>query len=102
MGKLAERFADWVVVTSDNPRNEDAQSIVEDIVAGIDSEQKVVVIDDRAAAIAWAVANAKPSDTILIAGKGHENYQEIGDKRMPFSDFAVASAAIAAGEVTND
>ena len=102
MGKLAERFADRVVVTSDNPRNEDAQTIIEDIVAGIGNEQKVVVIGDRAAAIAWAIANANASDAILIAGKGHESYQEIGGKRMPFSDFAVASAAIAAGEVTND
>ena len=102
MGKLAERFADRVVVTSDNPRNEDARTIIEDIVAGIGNEQKVVVIEDRAAAIAWAIANANASDAILIAGKGHESYQEIGGKRMPFSDFAVASAAIAAGEVTND
>ena len=99
MGRLAERLADKIVVTSDNPRNESPAAIIDDVVAGLSRADNAIVIEERAAAIAWAIANANPADTVLVAGKGHENYQEIGGRRLPFSDFAVASAA---SEVTND
>ena len=99
MGRLAERLADKIVVTSDNPRNESPAAIIDEVVAGLSRADNAIVIEERAAAIAWAIANASPADTILVAGKGHENYQEIGGRRLPFSDFAVASAA---SEVTID
>jgi len=56
------------------------------------------VIEDRAAAIGWTIANAKPGDVVLIAGKGHENYQDVAGKRLPFSDFAIAQRASKSGE----
>ena len=96
MGKLAERRADVLVVTSDNPRTEDPQAIIDDIVAGL--RKPATVIEDRAAAIAWAIQNAGDDDVVLIAGKGHEDYQEIGGDRLPFSDYAVAMTALQAGE----
>ncbi|HNP64498.1 MAG TPA: UDP-N-acetylmuramoyl-L-alanyl-D-glutamate--2,6-diaminopimelate ligase [Woeseiaceae bacterium] len=99
MGRLAERLADRIVVTNDNPRNENPASIIDDIVSGLSRTDKAIVIEERAAAIAWTIANASPADAILVAGKGHENYQEIAGHRLPFSDYAVASAA---SGVTND
>lgn len=93
MARLAQKFADRVVVTSDNPRFEQPQEIIDEILTGFDSEYQAVVIEDRAAAIAWALANAKPGDVVLIAGKGHEDYQEVAGKRLPFSDYALARAA---------
>jgi len=98
MGAIAERLADHVVVTTDNPRGEDPQSIIADILDGFEQRDGATVIEDRAAAIAWAVANALPDDVVLIAGKGHENYQEIKGERQPFSDYALALAAANAKE----
>ncbi|MDJ0795052.1 MAG: UDP-N-acetylmuramoyl-L-alanyl-D-glutamate--2,6-diaminopimelate ligase [Woeseiaceae bacterium] len=98
MGKAAEHFADQVVVTSDNPRSEDPQSIIEDIVAGFARPERATIVEDRAAAIAWALQRAADNDVVLIAGKGHENYQEIGAEQRPFSDYAVAAAALRKGE----
>lgn len=92
MGRLAERRADRLVVTSDNPRTEDPALIINDIVAGLSKE--ATVIEDRAAAISWAIHNASENDVVLIAGKGHEDYQEVDGDRLPFSDFAVALAAL--------
>ncbi len=102
MGALAERLADEVVVTADNPRDEDPQQIIEDVLSGFDDAHKATVIDDRAAAIAWAIANAAPSDVVLIAGKGHENYQQLGSTRRAFSDFTLAKAAADAKAVMHD
>ena len=102
MGKLAETLADQVVVTSDNPRNEDAQSIIDDIVAGLSKAERAMVIEDRAAAIAWAIASAGATDAVLIAGKGHENDQEISGERIAFSDFAIATAAASARDAAHD
>ncbi len=99
MGRLAERLADKIVITSDNPRTENPASIIDDIVAGLSRADDAIVIEERAAAIAFAIANAGAADAILVAGKGHENYQEIGGRRLPFSDFAVA---LAASEATHD
>ena len=93
MGKLAEELADSIVVTTDNPRGESPGAIIDDILAGFDRPDSATVIEDRGAAIAWAIANAAPADLVLIAGKGHEDYQEIDGKRLPFSDLAIAAAA---------
>jgi UDP-N-acetylmuramoyl-L-alanyl-D-glutamate--2,6-diaminopimelate ligase len=98
MGAIAERLADRVVLTSDNPRGEKAQDIIADIQAGISAETSgdVFVEADRAAAIDFAIAHAKAGDIILLAGKGHEHYQIIGAQMRPFSDVAIASAALSA------
>jgi UDP-N-acetylmuramoyl-L-alanyl-D-glutamate--2,6-diaminopimelate ligase len=93
MGKLAERLANGVVITTDNPRHEDPQKIIADILAGFSNADDATVIEERAAAIAWTIANAGPTDVVLIAGKGHEDYQEVGSERHAFSDQALAVAA---------
>ena len=90
MAEIAERLADRVIVTDDNPRNEDGDVIVADIVAGFADAARVLVQRDRAAAIASALAAAGSDDVILVAGKGHEPYQEIADIRHAFDDTAVA------------
>jgi len=94
MGRIAERLADRIVITSDNPRHESPQAIIGDIVAGLIASHRATVIEERAAAIAWAIREAAPSDVILVAGKGHENYQQVGDERRPFSDAALAASAL--------
>jgi UDP-N-acetylmuramoyl-L-alanyl-D-glutamate--2,6-diaminopimelate ligase len=95
MGAIAARLADNVIVTSDNPRNEDPQAIVEQIAAGAAGGAPVRSIVDRRAAIAEVLREAGPGDVVLVAGKGHEDYQEIGGKRLPFSDLDEARAALA-------
>ena len=90
MGRIAERLADRVVITNDNPRSEAPDAIFADILAGFTSPAAATIIEDRGAAIAWAVRSAGPGDIVLIAGKGHENYQLIGAERLDFSDFGVA------------
>ena len=92
MAKAAERLADRVVVTNDNPRLESPDQIVGQILDGFTDPDAVMVIEDRAAAIAWAIGEADADDTILIAGKGHEDYQLIGGERLDFSDFGAARA----------
>jgi UDP-N-acetylmuramoyl-L-alanyl-D-glutamate--2,6-diaminopimelate ligase len=96
MGAVAERCAQRVIVTSDNPRGESAEAIASQIVAGLSSNAVVrtLVILDRAEAIATAVAQAQAKDLILIAGKGHETTQEIQGEIKPFSDVAHALAAL--------
>ena len=93
MGKLVERLADRTIVTSDNPRGEDPQIIIGEILAGFTNSDEATVIEERAAAIAWTIAQAGPGDVVLIAGKGHEDYQEVAGERRPFSDYALAQAA---------
>jgi UDP-N-acetylmuramoyl-L-alanyl-D-glutamate--2,6-diaminopimelate ligase len=88
MGKVAERLADHAIVTSDNPRSEPPGQIIADIVEGMQDD--AVTIADRAKAIDYAIRNAAPEDTILIAGKGHEDYQVIGDETLSFSDYGTA------------
>lgn len=97
MAKVAERFADAVVVTSDNPRGEDPQSIIAGICSGFRHREPTVIID-REQAIHFAVTNAAPGDVILVAGKGHENYQLVGEQSLPFDDVLVATAALQARE----
>jgi len=98
MGKIAQ-MADHVLVTSDNPRSEDPHSIIEQIVAGMDMNNPastVQTLDDRAAAILSAIKHAAKPDVILLAGKGHEPYQEIKGKKLPFSDVDHAQLALSA------
>ncbi|MDD5330696.1 MAG: UDP-N-acetylmuramoyl-L-alanyl-D-glutamate--2,6-diaminopimelate ligase [Sulfuricella sp.] len=92
MGEVASRLADSVIVTSDNPRGEEPGAIIADIVEGMGANHRV--IEDRAAAIDAAVRGAKPGDIVLIAGKGHEDYQEINGARLPFSDVDVAQRVL--------
>ena len=96
MGAAAQAGADRVVVTSDNPRDEDPRAIVDDIRRGFATGAPVVVELDRARAIAHALALADARDLVLIAGKGHEDYQEMRGERRPFSDQAEARAALTA------
>jgi UDP-N-acetylmuramoyl-L-alanyl-D-glutamate--2,6-diaminopimelate ligase len=96
MGRIAAMLADRVIVTNDNPRSEDAQAIAQSIVHGIHEagNRRYRVELDRGAAIDLALAEAQPGDVVLIAGKGHEPYQEVAGKRLPFSDLAMARAAL--------
>ena len=89
MGAVAVRIADHAFVTSDNPRTENPAEIVEDIVAGIAGNNRITVEVDRATAIVQALKKAKPADLVLIAGKGHEPYQEVNGQKLPYSDYAV-------------
>ena len=93
MGGVAARRADSVILTSDNPRDEDPQAILADIARAAPGAR---VIGDRAEAIRAALAEADVRDVVLIAGKGHETYQEIGGRRLPFSDVDCAATALAA------
>jgi UDP-N-acetylmuramoyl-L-alanyl-D-glutamate--2,6-diaminopimelate ligase len=93
MGEIAARLADDVIVTSDNPRTEDPQAIVDQVAAGAVGGAPVRRIVDRRVAIADVLQMADARDVVLIAGKGHEDYQEIGGRRLPFSDLEEARAA---------
>lgn len=97
MGEIAQRLAQQVVITSDNPRNERPIAILAQIAAGMTDtpEAPVQAIEDRRAAITFAVQRADARDVILIAGKGHEDTQEIAGIKLPFSDVAEAAAALA-------
>jgi UDP-N-acetylmuramoyl-L-alanyl-D-glutamate--2,6-diaminopimelate ligase len=101
MGAVAGRLSDLIVITSDNPRSEDPDRIIEEIQRGItpdtrrDSAQGLLSIADRRAAIAKAIELARPGDLVLVAGKGHEKYQVIGDDLVPFDDAVVAREALA-------
>ena len=90
MAKVAERLADVIVVTSDNPRTENHDHIIDDIRTGFSSSANVFVEPDRKKAIALALQQSRSDDIVLIAGKGHENYQIIGDERIHFSDVEIA------------
>ncbi|HEY9024051.1 MAG TPA: UDP-N-acetylmuramoyl-L-alanyl-D-glutamate--2,6-diaminopimelate ligase [Burkholderiaceae bacterium] len=94
MGGIAARLADAVVVTSDNPRTEDPQSIVDQVAAGAAGGAPVQVIVDRRTAIAQVLAGADARDVVLVAGKGHEDYQEINGVRQHFSDVEEALAGL--------
>ena len=92
MGAAATRLADRVIVTSDNPRGENPRAIIDQIVAGAHANYHVE--PDRAAAIFLAIREAQPEDVVLIAGKGHEDYQEIAGRRLPFSDVDIAASLL--------
>jgi UDP-N-acetylmuramoyl-L-alanyl-D-glutamate--2,6-diaminopimelate ligase len=94
MGKIAAELADVAVVTSDNPRTEDPQRILDDVLAGIDPSFNPIVISDRAEAIRTAILQAQSGDGVLIAGKGHEDYQILGTEKVHFDDREQARAAL--------
>ncbi len=94
MGAIAAELADQVVVTSDNPRTEDPEKILQDVLAGIPESVKPIVNSDRATAIHTAILEAKPGDGVLIAGKGHEDYQILGTEKIHFDDREQARDAL--------
>ena len=94
MGAIAEQYADLVMLTSDNPRSEDPNSIIAQIQSGIQQAERVKMNPDRATAILQMIREAKPEDIILIAGKGHEETQEIAGQKIPFSDYLHAQLAL--------
>jgi UDP-N-acetylmuramoyl-L-alanyl-D-glutamate--2,6-diaminopimelate ligase len=97
MGGIAEAQADVVYVTSDNPRSEPPRKIIDSILAGTRQARPIVIEPDRAAAIARAIGDAGPDDIVLVAGKGHEDYQEIAGLRHPFSDREIVTRLLEAG-----
>ncbi len=104
MGMVAARLSDVVVITSDNPRSEDPQRIIDEVKRGADAEMRqsgvdVLTIVDRHDAIVQAIGRALKGDVILIAGKGHEKYQEIDGRTLPFDDVAVAREGLEARRV---
>jgi len=96
MGRIVERLADRVVVSNDNPRNEPPGSIIDEILGGMRKPDDAVVIEDRAAAIGWSIETAADDDFVLVAGKGHEDYQVIEDQRRRYSDAGVVAANLEA------
>ena len=96
MGRIAAELADLCIVTSDNPRTEDPQRIIDDILAGMkNSPTAVEVIPDREKAIAWAIDKARPGDVILLAGKGHEDYQIVGKEKRHMDEREIVAALLA-------
>jgi UDP-N-acetylmuramoyl-L-alanyl-D-glutamate--2,6-diaminopimelate ligase len=97
MGRIASELADDIIVTDDNPRTEDPARIVADILAGISGAAPTVVEHDRALAIRTALQRSSADDVVVVAGKGHEDYQIYGRERRPFVDQAVVTAALERG-----
>src|SRR5207237_10696274 len=93
MAEIADRLADYSIITSDNPRKEDPGDIIAEIEKGFRSNRYEKIVD-RTQAIDRAVALARPRDIILIAGKGRENYQEFGDYKITFDDIQVATRRV--------
>jgi len=94
MGAIAEQFADVVVITDDNPRSEDPKAIVDDILTGLLEPHRARVVAGRAQAVTNAVLQAQPDDIVLVAGKGHEDYQIVGNRRLDYSDRATVAALL--------
>lgn len=94
MGQIASTLAERVVLTDDNPRHEQSSKIIQDIAAGCDGNAAVMIKPSRREAIEFSILQAASQDLVLIAGKGHENYQQIGDQKMPFSDIEAAGLAL--------
>lgn len=94
MGKIAEEYADYMVITDDNPRHEDPKSIVADILTGLTIDSTAVIEHNRRQAILHAINGAGFQDMVLVAGKGHERYQQIGDEKIPFSDVVEVKFAL--------
>jgi len=94
MGEIASIYSDFVIVTSDNPRTEDPKQIIDDILKGIPNASSYKVIEKREEAIKFALSIAKKDDIIVLAGKGHENYQIIGKEKMPFDERDIISQAL--------
>jgi UDP-N-acetylmuramoyl-L-alanyl-D-glutamate--2,6-diaminopimelate ligase len=94
MGRIAAGLSDLTIVTSDNPRHEDPEAIIGEVMAGVPAGAAAERVADRESAILKALASARPNDVVLIAGKGHEDYQVIGDRRVHFSDREVVDRFI--------
>lgn len=94
MGAIAEQFADRVVITDDNPRSEDPQAIVNDILTGLLEPHRARVVAGRAQAVTNTIMQAQPDDIVLVAGKGHEDYQIVGNRRLDYSDRATVAALL--------
>jgi UDP-N-acetylmuramoyl-L-alanyl-D-glutamate--2,6-diaminopimelate ligase len=99
MGMVAARLSDVIVITSDNPRSEDPQRIIDEVKRGADAETRqsnaeVITVVDRREAITAAIQRASAGDVVLVAGKGHEKYQEIAGRTFAFDDVAVAREAL--------
>jgi UDP-N-acetylmuramoyl-L-alanyl-D-glutamate--2,6-diaminopimelate ligase len=94
MGGIASSYADFVIITSDNSRSERTEDIISDILSGFDYECPHTVIEDRAAAIGFAVSHALTNDVIVLAGKGHEQYQILSDGTHPFDESAIVLSSI--------
>ena len=94
MGEVATKFADSVVVTSDNPRQEDPNEIIKDIEKGMTFDSEISVEPERSIAIQLAIVKAKKNDVVLIAGKGHEDYQILKDQTIYFDDRDQAREAL--------
>jgi len=90
MAKVAEEYADRIIVTTDNPRHEDPQAIIDEVMGGFSSLEKVEAVLDRRQAIDIAISNAQPGDVVLLAGKGHETSQIVGDVHIAFDDRRVS------------
>jgi UDP-N-acetylmuramoyl-L-alanyl-D-glutamate--2,6-diaminopimelate ligase len=99
MGRVAEKWSSNIVVTSDNPRTEDPRRIIEDIKSGLERPEDAVFEVDRREAIALGIRMARPGDVVLIAGKGHETYQELKDRRVHFDDREVAREFLSEGDL---
>jgi UDP-N-acetylmuramoyl-L-alanyl-D-glutamate--2,6-diaminopimelate ligase len=93
MGEIVDQNADYAIVTSDNPRKEDPDAIIAEVEKGFRSDHYEKIVD-RTAAITRAIELAQPRDLVLIAGKGHENYQEFADHTVPFDDMQLARRAL--------
>jgi UDP-N-acetylmuramoyl-L-alanyl-D-glutamate--2,6-diaminopimelate ligase len=97
MGGIAAKLSDFIIVTTDNPRTEDPEEIIGDILAGIDLDNTPhIVITDRREAIKWAIDNSRADDVLILAGKGHETYQVLGTERVHFDEREVVAQALAA------
>ena len=96
MAQVAADLSDLVILTSDNPRSEDPATIIAEMRTGLDPIQarKVTANQDRAEAIRSACIQARPGDVVLVAGKGHEKYQEVQGERLPFDDVAILTEAL--------
>ena len=94
MAQIAESLADRIVLTSDNPRDEEPAAIINDMLAGLDQPQEALVIEDRATAIRQAVLESGSGDIVLVAGRGHEDWQELKGRKIAFSDEAAVNAAL--------
>jgi UDP-N-acetylmuramoyl-L-alanyl-D-glutamate--2,6-diaminopimelate ligase len=98
MGRTVSQLADAAYVTSDNPRSEEPQAIVDEILTGITGDATVIL--DRRGAIAAAIDDARPGDVVVIAGKGHEQGQEFSSEKLPFDDREVARDALRRSRAT--
>ena len=90
MGQQAVEQADYTIVTTDNPRTEDPAEIISHIMEGIKNREKIIIIEDRKQAIHHALDMASRGDSVVLLGKGHETYQEVGTQRFPFDDKKIA------------